>query len=215
MSVVVKKYIVAITGVMLFGFVFVHLVGNLQIYLGTEKINFYAKTLADLGPLLWIARVTLLIITLFHVFFAVNLHYTNAQARDVPYAKQVHQVASFSSRHMSLSGMVILFFILYHLAHFTLRWTHPEFRLLAADHDVYRMVVLGFQNIPVSVFYVLSMFVLGLHLHHALASAFQTFGVYPNRRAVQCIQWGAKVLTGLVVVGNISIPVSVLLKIIQ
>ena len=161
--------IVAVTGVVLILFVVGHLLGNLQIFLGPDWVNGYAEHLRELGPLLWIIRVFLLVNVLVHIYFTISLAIENRLARPEPYERKDHVKATFASRYMAMSGLVVLAFILYHLAHFTVRVTDPRFLLLKADplnhYDVYSMMVYGFQNIFVSSFYIIGMFLLALHFH--------------------------------------------------
>ncbi len=149
-----KKFIVAVTGVILIGFIVGHLLGNLQIFFGPEYINSYAEKLRALGVLLWVIRVLLLVTVVLHIYFTVRLALDNRRARPTAYAKKEHVKATFASRSMTLSGLIVLAFIVYHLAHFTVRVADPRFALLKADplnrYDIYSMMVYGFQNVIVS-----------------------------------------------------------------
>src|ERR1700737_3139862 len=140
-----RKMIVAITGVILILFVVGHLLGNLQIFLGPEWINGYSQHLRDLGPLLWLVRAILLVTVLLHIYFTILLAIENRRARPKRYADRDYVKATFASRHMAMSGLIVLAFILYHLAHFTFRKTDPRFALLQLDplnrYDVYSMMV--------------------------------------------------------------------------
>ena len=113
--------IVAITGAVLIAFIVGHLLGNLQIFLGPDWINSYAEHLRELGPFLWVIRAFLLVNVLLHIFFTISLALENRRARPVSYKKKEHIKATFASRSMALSGLIVLAFILYHLAHFTVR----------------------------------------------------------------------------------------------
>ena len=148
--------IVAVTGIVLIAFVIGHLLGNLQIFLGPDWVNSYAEHLRELGPLLWVIRVFLLVNVLLHIFYTISLAIENRRARPARYKKRDYVKATFASRYMAMSGLIVLAFILYHLAHFTVRVTDPRFLLLKADplnrYDVYSMMVYGFQNIFVSAF---------------------------------------------------------------
>jgi succinate dehydrogenase cytochrome b subunit len=209
-----KKFVVAITGVILIVFVLGHLLGNLQIFLGPDWINSYAEHLRELGPFLWVIRAFLLINVLLHIFYTISLALENRRARPERYAKKEHIKATFASRSMALSGLVVLAFILYHLAHFTVRVTDPRFLLLKADplnrYDVYSMMVYGFQNYFVSGFYVLGMFLLALHLSHGSSSFFQSLGLNDKKLAPRLATAG-RVLAWLIFAGYVSIPVAVLL----
>jgi succinate dehydrogenase / fumarate reductase, cytochrome b subunit len=213
-----KKMIVAITGIVLILFVLGHLLGNLQIFLGPDWINSYAQHLRDLGPLLWVIRVFLLICVLLHIFYTINLAIENRRARPMHYRKKQNVKATFASRYMAMSGLVVLAFILYHLAHFTVRVTDPRFGLLKADplnrYDVYSMMIYGFQNIYVSAFYIIALFLLSLHLTHGTSSFFQTLGLNDKKLAPRLASAG-RIFTWLIFIGYISIPIAILLHLVQ
>ncbi|TGL74042.1 succinate dehydrogenase cytochrome b subunit [Leptospira jelokensis] len=212
-----KKIIMAITGFIWFGFVILHMVGNLQVFQGPEKLNTYAKFLKDLGPLLWVARIGLLVAFVGHVCTAILLKLENSSARPVSYAKNSTIQASFASRTMAYSGLLLLTFLIYHLAHFTLGYTNPdhyshEYILKNGDvvHDVYAMVILGFQDPTIAISYVVFMVFLALHFSHALGSMLQTLGILAPKHnpTIQKISTG---LGLLVLIGNCSMPLSILL----
>jgi len=213
-----QKMIVALTGVILIAFVIGHLLGNLQIFLGPDWVNSYAEHLRELGPLLWIIRGFLLVSVLLHIFFTITLAIENRRARPVKYKKKQHVKATFASRSMALSGLIVLAFILYHLAHFTVRVTDPRFLLLKADplnrYDVYSMMVYGFQNIYVSAFYVLGLFLLTLHLTHGTSSFLQSLGLN-DKKLTPRLATAGRVLAWLIFIGYTSIPVAVLLHLIK
>jgi succinate dehydrogenase / fumarate reductase cytochrome b subunit len=213
-----KKMIVAVTGVILIAFVIGHLLGNLQIFLGPDWINSYAQHLRDLGPFLWMIRVFLLITVLLHIFYTISLALENRRARPLSYKKKENVKATLASRSMVLSGLIVLAFILYHLAHFTVRVTDPRFLLLKADplnrFDVYSMMVYGFQNYYVSGFYVLGMFLLALHLSHGSSSFFQSLGLN-DKKLTPKLATAGRVFAWLIFVGYTSIPVAVLLHLVK
>lgn len=213
-----KKIIVALTGLILIGFVIGHLLGNLQIFLGPEYINSYAEKLHALGVLLWVIRGFLLLTVLLHIYFTISLAIDNRRARPIAYKKKTYNKATFASRSMALSGLVLLAFIIFHLAHFTVRVTDPRFQLLKADHlnryDVYSMMVYGFQSPLVSGFYILAMFLLALHLSHGTSSFFQTLGLNDSKLTPRLASL-ARIFAWLIFIGFVSIPVAVLLGIIQ
>ena len=210
--------IVALTGVILIAFVIGHLLVNLQIFLGPDWVNSYAEHLRELGPLLWIIRGFLLVSVLLHIFFTITLAIENRRARPVKYKKKQHVKATFASRSMALSGLIVLAFILYHLAHFTVRVTDPRFLLLKADplnrYDVYSMMVYGFQNVYVSAFYVLGLFLLTLHLTHGTSSFLQSLGLN-DKKLTPRLATAGRVLAWLIFIGYTSIPVAVLLHLIK
>jgi succinate dehydrogenase / fumarate reductase cytochrome b subunit len=213
-----KKMIVALTGVVLIAFVVGHLLGNLQIFLGPEWVNGYAEKLRELGPLLWVIRIFLFVNVFLHIFYTISLAIENRRARPVQYKRKDHVKATFASRYMALSGLVVLAFIIYHIAHFTVRVTDPRFLLLKADplnrYDVYSMMVYGFQNIFVSAFYVVGMFLLALHLSHGTSSFFQSLGLNDEKLTPRLAMAG-RIFAWLLFVGYTSIPVAVLLHLVK
>jgi succinate dehydrogenase / fumarate reductase cytochrome b subunit len=213
-----RKMIVAVTGVILMLFVLGHLLGNLQIFLGPDSINGYAQHLRDLGPLLWMIRGFLLLTVILHIYFTIRLAIENRRARPAGYVESEHVKATFASRHMVVSGLVVLAFIVFHLLHFTGRQFDPHFPLLKNDplnhYDVFSMMVYGFQNPYVSGFYIIGLFLLTLHLTHGASSFFQSLGIN-NRHWTPALARGARIFAWLLFVGYASIPVAVLLGLIQ
>ena len=206
-STIGQKVVMALTGAILFGFVLGHLAGNLLFYLGPEAINAYAVELRTLlhGSALWIARATLLLAVVLHIWSAWALTVRNAQARPHGYRQLAHVRSTYASRTMRWSGVIILAFVIYHLMHFTFGNAHPAF----VEGDVYHNVVTGFRVWPVSLFYILAMVMLGFHLNHGVWSMFHTLGVsHPARR--RALRLGAAALSVLIVLGNISFPLAVL-----
>lgn len=214
-----SKIIVAITAICLTGFVVIHLIGNLKLLSGPEAINSYAKFLQDLGPLLWVARGTLLVMFILHVVLVIRLKSKSAAARPVPYAYPVTIQASAASRFMLMTGLVILVFLLFHLAHFTFGWIKPavidgeEVNYLALHdakgrHDVYTMVVQGFKNPYISIFYLFAQAVLFWHLSHGISSVFQTLGLNAPRfqPVIKTVCW---LLAFSILVGNCTIVLAV------
>lgn len=211
-----KKWIVAITGLSLVGFVIVHMLGNLQILWpntgGPEHLNGYAEHLHDLGPLLWIARIVLLVFFFAHVYYTIKLARENRAARPERYARPAKISASVPVMTMIVSGLILLGFILFHLAHFTFKWVKPEYQNYydaASRPDVYRMVVTGFSSWPISLFYIFSMGLLCMHLSHGFSSVFQTFGIR-NKLIAPLLDKGSYVLGFLLFLGNSIIPLAVL-----
>jgi len=210
--------IVALTGVILMLFVVGHLLGNLQIFLGPRWINDYAQHLRDLGPLLWLVRIILLIAVLVHIYFTVSLALENRRARPKGYQERDYVKASYASRHMVVSGVVVLVFIVFHLLHFTGRRFNPRFPLLKNDplnhYDVYSMMVYGFRNVYVSSFYIIGLFLLTLHLTHGASSFFQSLGLNDKKLTPQ-LALGARVFAWVLFLGYTAIPVAVLTGLIQ
>jgi succinate dehydrogenase / fumarate reductase cytochrome b subunit len=213
-----KKMIVAVTGIILILFVVGHLLGNLQIFLGPDWINGYSQHLRDLGPLLWAVRLFLTVTVIIHIYVTIQLAIENRRARPASYIDRHYVKADFSSRHMVMSGLIVLAFILYHLAHFTVRVTDPRFGLLKADplghYDVYSMMVYGFKNYYVSGFYVLGLFLLALHLSHGSSSFFQSLGLN-DKKLTPRFALGGRIFAWLLFIGYTSIPVAILLGLIK
>lgn len=202
----------AVTGILLVLFIISHLIGNLLMFAGPEATNAYAKGLKDLGPLLWMARVGLLVVFMVHVGSALRLWRLNRAARPQPYAVVDSSVVTYAGRSIVLTGALVLAFALYHLLHFTLFATNPEFAQLQdaqGRHDVYRMVISGFRNVAVSGVYIVSMIFLGLHLSHGVTSLFQSLGVNSpsyNPFIKRLGPWSGVVIAA----GFASIPLAVL-----
>lgn len=206
----------AVTGGGLVLFVTAHMLGNLQIYLGQEPLNAYAYKLKSLPLLLWTARIGLFVIFALHLALAFYLRKLNRAARLDRYVFNDPVQSSMASRTMLLSGLVIFAFVVYHLLHFTLGVTDPDSHNLVdanGHHDVYSMVVMSFQNFFVSAAYIIAMLFLGLHLSHAVSSMVQTMGLSAGGSRNWIERTGLAVASVLMI-GNISIPVSVLLGIV-
>ena len=205
---------VAVTGVLLIFFVIGHLLGNLQIFLGPAWINGYAEHLRQLGPFLWVIRATLLLIVLLHIYYTIRLAVENRRARPERYRRKDTVKATFASRSMVLSGLILLAFIIYHILHFSVRTTDPRLAALPKDplghYDVYSMMVLGFSHPLVSAFYILSMFLLCLHLSHGSSSFFQSLGLN-NKKLTPRLALAGRLFAWLLFVGYSSIPAAVLL----
>jgi len=210
--------IVAVTGIILILFVVGHLLGNLQIFIGPDWINGYSQHLHDLGPLLWLIRIFLLLTVAIHIYVTIQLAIENRRARPEPYIDRQYVKATFASRHMLMSGLIVVALIIYHLAHFTVRITDPRFALLKLDplhrYDVYSMMVYGFQCYLVSGFYVLGLFLLALHLSHGSSSFFQSLGLNDKKLAPR-LALGGRIFAWLLFAGYTSIPVAVLLGLVK
>ena len=208
-----RKFIVALTGIILMAFVLGHLLGNLQIFIGPDWINGYAEHLRELGPFLWLIRAFLLLNVLLHIYFTILLAIENKRARPKNYARKTAVKASFASRHMVVSGLVVLAFIVFHLLHFTGHQFNPQFPLLKNDplnhYDVYSMMVYGFRNVYVSVFYIVGLFLLTLHLTHGASSFLQSLGLNDQKLTPRLAFLG-RLFAWLIFIGYTSIPVAVL-----
>lgn len=215
-----KKWLVALTGLALLGFVVAHLVGNLQMFAGASKINAYAEFLHQNEKPLWVARIGVIVCFVLHIVATLTLVKMNRAARPQSYALNRHVQAKISTRTMALSGLTVLSFVVFHLLHYTLRVTDPRFRTVAEKgelqdvFDVYHMVVLGFQNPLISGFYILSVGLLALHLSHGISSVFQTFGL-ESKRSAQWMPAAGKTLSVLIFAGYASIPTAVLMGVLK
>jgi succinate dehydrogenase / fumarate reductase cytochrome b subunit len=202
-----RKVIMAITGLVLFGFVLGHMIGNLQVYLGPEALNHYAVFLRQMlhGTGLWIVRAVLLAAVSLHIWSATSLTLESWRARPIGYQEQKWKESTYASRTMRWGGVIILLFVIYHLLHFTTGNAHPNF----IEGDVYHNFVTGFQSVPVSVVYIVAMIALGLHLKHGLWSMCQTLGV-SHPRYIRLAHAAAWIFAVVIVAGNVSFPLAVL-----
>ena len=207
-----RKLVMAVTGIVLFGFVVGHMVGNLQIYLGPEVLNHYGEFLRELGHggAIWAVRGVLLAAVALHVWAAVTLALENRAARPRRYRRLAYATSDYASRTMIWSGPLLAAFIVYHLLHFTVGSVHHDF----VAGDVYHNVVSGFRVWPVAGFYIACMLALGLHMYHGVWSMLQTPGLeHPRYNAWR--RAAAAFFTLIVVIGNISIPVAVLTGVVR
>lgn len=211
-----KKAVMAVTGLVLFGFVLGHMVGNLKLYAGAEKLNGYAEGLRDLGApffghgeALWIVRAGLLLAVVLHIVSAWQVSRLSQKARPIPYRRKQPQAATYASRTMRWGGVILLLFIVYHLLHLTVGSVHGDF----VPHDVYHNVVTAFRNPWVAAVYVVANLALGLHLYHGVFSLLQTLGVAGPR--VDALRGKAAAAFAIIVTaGNVSFPLSVLTGIV-
>ena len=203
-STVGKKIVMAVTGLIMIGFLITHVAANLLAFAGPARINAYSAFLHSAGELLWVARAVLVLSVVLHVIAAVQLTATDRAARPVGYTRQEFRAATLASRTMRWGGLVLLVFLVYHLLHMTVGTVHPSF----TPHDPYQNVVTGLVVPWVAAFYVVAMVALGLHLFHGTWSAFRTLGVQPpsgdplRRRAVTAF-------AVLVAGGFAAIPIAV------
>jgi succinate dehydrogenase / fumarate reductase cytochrome b subunit len=227
------KILVGLTGVGLVLFVIFHMIGNLKIFQGPAAINKYAYFLKhDIGGLLWLARAGLLFIFVLHLALAIRLKLRSAAARPIAYAHPGSVQAGVASRTMIWTGIVILLFTLFHLAHFTFAWVsgvevpgptgQPVWtnyldlkdRTDPLRHDVYEMMVAGFSNVPIVILYLVAQVFLFVHLRHGIPSVFQTLGL-KNARFRGPIDVLGLVLALAILVGNCAIVLAVQLGWVQ
>ena len=210
-----KKTVVAVTGIVLVLFVLGHMLGNLTIFFGPNAINSYALHLRDLGPLLWLVRLGMLASVVLHIWFTMLLWKENLAAHPQKYAVFAPMKTTIFARTMRLTGLFLLAFIVFHLAHFTLLLVDPAYAGYRTDlhgtqvHDVYRMVIVGFRNSFISLFYIFSLALLAFHLSHGIGSLFQTLGVTNNKLRFY-YETGAHILAWALFGGYIAVPLSIL-----
>lgn len=214
-----RKYIMATTGFLLFGFLIGHMSGNLLMFLGQDAINAYAVGLKSLlsGAGIWIARGGLLVLFIVHLGCAISLTIENRRARPVGYKYNATVDASKASRTMIYTGLIILAFLIYHILHFTVGVTHPDHfnvKDYLGRHDVYTMVILSFSELPVTASYIIAMVVLMLHLNHGLESMLQSLGIYSPENAPLAKKI-AVTISVLLFLGQISVPVAIQFGLIQ
>ena len=205
-----KKAVMAVTGVMLVGFVVVHLLGNLQVFAGPEKFNNYAHALKSIPAVLWGTRLTLLTAAILHIWSAFSLWRLKAGARPIGYESKKAIASSYASRTMYWSGPILLLFIVYHLLHFTVGKGGTRF----IEDEPYDNLVAGFEVIPIALFYIVSMGCLCFHLFHGIWSMFQTLGIH-HPRYTPWLRFAAKVIAVVLFLGFGSIPLAVMLGRIQ
>lgn len=216
-STVGMKILMALTGIMLVGFVVGHMAGNLKAFAGPESFNAYAQFLRDVGyplvphgVLLWVMRLALLAAVGLHIWAAVSLTRRSQTARVVGYRQVESQVFSYASRTMRWGGVIIVVFVLYHLAHMTTGQAHPSF-----EHgNAYGNLVSGFQNPLVVGFYVIAVSMLALHLYHGIWSMFQTLGAN-NPRYNGLRRPLAGIITAVTLGGFLMVPLAVQLGVIR
>jgi len=212
-----KKAVMAVTGIILFGYVLGHLLGNLQIYSpDPEQINHYAAFLHDPSrtPLLWGVRVLLLLAVVLHIVASVQLWLLKRAARPVAYYKKDDVPTSYAARTMIWSGPIILAFVIFHVLHLTVGTVLPLQEIGPNQPNVRANLIEGFQHPAVAGFYIFAMVLLAMHLYHGLWSMFQSLG-FSHPRYTPVIKGAAAVFAIVVGAGNISIPLVILTGLIS
>lgn len=213
-----KKIIMAMTGFGLVGFVIVHMLGNLQIFLGQDTLNAYASLLKASGELLWTFRLGLLALAVLHIAAAISLVLENRRARPEGY-QQERNLSSWAARTMPITGIIVAAFVIFHILHFTVGAIGSEYHAHnipldpAQRPDVYTMVKTGFSNPWISGFYILSVGLLCWHLSHGVSSMFQSLG-WRNRRSAPLLDKLALIVSLAVFIGMSSVPAAILLDLI-
>lgn len=211
-STIGKKAVMAATGAILFLFIIGHLLGNLLVFAGRERINAYAQFLHFDVTLLWIVRGVLILAVALHIVASIQLALCNKRARPIGYSRLVAINSSYASRTMYWSGPIVLAFIIFHLLQFTAGTIHPDATFI--EGDVYHNLVTGFQVWWVSAWYIFAIIVLGLHLRHGLWSMFQSVGLAHPLHTL-ALKKAALVIATLIVLGYISIPISISLGFVK
>jgi succinate dehydrogenase / fumarate reductase cytochrome b subunit len=214
---VVKKAIMAVTGVVLFGWLAGHLLGNLKVFQGAEKFNAYAEFLRTMGtPLLpessflWLVRILLTVSVVLHIWSATSLTLLNRRARTTGYEKSSGVQLDYAARTMRWSGYIVAFYIVYHLMHLTWGTAHHAF----IPGDPYANLVSGFQVVPVALIYIVANILVGTHLYHGLWSLFQSLGLAHPAYNAWRRYFAISVSIGMSL-GFITIPIAVLTRIIS
>ncbi|HMA17603.1 MAG TPA: succinate dehydrogenase cytochrome b subunit [Thermoanaerobaculia bacterium] len=209
-SLVGKKVVMAVTGVILLLYIVGHLLGNLQIFEGPERLNAYAAFLKSTGELLWAVRLVLLLSLVLHIVASVQVSLASKRARPAGYAEKKSIETSYAARTMIWSGPLIFLYVVYHLAMFTFLVTGPGY----SPTDVYRNEVQAFQVPAISAFYVVAIIFLGMHLYHGAWSMLHTLGASnPRYRVLR--RTIAPILAIAITVGYIAIPIAVLMGFIS
>ena len=213
-SAVGKKWVMAVTGVVLMGFVLAHMIGNLKLYLSKEEINLYGEALRNMpGPLLprtvllWSIRVVLILAFAFHIHAAIGLSLINRKARpagDRYQSKRDYVATDYASRTMRWTGIIILAFLVFHLMDLT--WGNANDEFLRGDP--YNNLVYSFQRVPVAIVYVLANAALAFHLYHGTWSIFQSMGI-TNPRYNALRRRFAQGFAAVILLGNVSFPIAV------
>jgi succinate dehydrogenase / fumarate reductase cytochrome b subunit len=221
-----KKYVMALTGMIGIGFVVVHMIGNLKMYLGVVNegelrvydIDWYGEFLRELlvpimprTYVLWGLRLLLIAAVLMHIHAAYSLTFLNRKARSVKYqSARDYQVANFASRTMRWTGIIVALFIVWHLADLTWGWANPDFIRGAPYHNIDTSL----SRVPVAILYIVANIALGIHLFHGTWSLFQSMG-WSSPRFDSWRRGLATAIATIIVVGNVSFPIAVLAGVIE
>lgn len=210
-----KKVVMAVTGIVFIGFVIGHVFGNLKIFAGPDQINAYSRFLREVGmpelgygQLLWLVRIVLLVSVTLHITAAVQLTRMSRAARPIGYAAKRDIETSWAARTMRWGGVLLVAFIVFHLLHLTggvVGFGAGQFKHLA----VYQNVVAAFAVWPVAVFYIVAMGALCLHLSHGIWSMLQTLG-WNTARNEATLRILSRVIAIVVFIGFTSVPVAVM-----
>lgn len=216
-SAIGKKAVMAVTGLVLFGWIFLHMVGNLKLYLGPVHLNEYAHWLRALGTpampetaALWVTRLLLIVCVVLHIHSAYAVTMMSRESRPVGYRDRRNVASTYAARTMRWGGVIILLFVIYHLLHLTTGQAHHDF----VKDDPYHNVVAGFRIWWVAAVYIVANLALGLHLYHGVWGMFNSLGLNhakfnPWRRTF------ATVFAFVITLANISFPLAVLTGVVK
>jgi succinate dehydrogenase / fumarate reductase cytochrome b subunit len=208
-SAIGKKFLMALSGIVLFLFVLVHMIGNLQAFQGAEALDHYAELLRTSMPFLWFVRIVLLVALLVHAIAGIQLWLERQKARPVSYQDYRPVVSSTASRTMIWSGLLILGFVVFHLLDLTIGVVHPDFQ----EGRVYQNLVVSLSRAIGVVIYLVAMVGLGFHLWHGLYAMFQSLGL-SNRSIFQSIQKFAIAVAVVLTLGFAAVPIAVILGLV-
>lgn len=217
-SAVGKKAVMAVTGIVLLGFVLVHMLGNLHLYEGAEKMNWYGEYLREIGEpilprtgLLWIVRSLLIVSFALHIHAAATLTLMNRQSRQTKYqGGRDYLAANYAARTMRWSGVIVGLFVIYHLMDLTWGMGGAEF----TKGQPYENVVASLSRAPVAGVYIVANLLLGMHIYHGAWSLFQSLG-WSHPRFNHWRRWFAMAFAAVIVIGNVSFPIAVLTGIVE
>jgi succinate dehydrogenase / fumarate reductase cytochrome b subunit len=214
-TVIGKKVVMAVTGVIMVLFVIAHMLGNLKIFAGAHEINTYSRFLRTVGmpelgygDALWIVRIVLLVSATLHIIAAIQLTRMNWQARPIGYRERKDRETSFAARSMRWGGLLLAIFIVFHIAHFTLGAVGFEPGQYRELH-VYSNVIIGFSVWPIAVFYIIAMVALFFHLDHGIWSMLQTLG-WNTASNQATLRLASRLVAAVVFLGFVSVPVAVM-----
>jgi succinate dehydrogenase / fumarate reductase cytochrome b subunit len=204
-STIGQKAVMAVTGLIMLGYLVTHVLANLLVFRGPELINGYSRMLHDMPALLWVARAVLIVAVLLHIWAAVALTRRDRAARTSAYGRYRAQAATIASRTIRWGGVLILFFLIYHILHFTTGAAHPAF----VEGDPHGNVVRAFRIPWVAALYVVAMAAVGLHLYHGAWSAVRTLGLsQPSGDPLK--HRASAIVAGVIWLGFTVIPIAVL-----
>ena len=214
-STVGRKILMAITGFLLILFLCVHLLGNSFIYF--DMINAYGEKLHSVPPLVWGARIGMIILFAVHIFFGIKLTLENNAARPQAYTVKKSRRATFAGKTMIWTGLVIAVFLIYHILHFAMKVTNPDISHDLDEFerdDVFKMIVLSLQNVFIAGVYIIALIAVFLHLFHGIQSFVQTFGLNSDA-SIPVVEKTGKGIAFILFLGYVSIPVAIVLGVLK